>query len=487
MLGVNYGPDDDPLAILAAAHARRDLGLCAGRRLSRRDQEAAEGAGALAGRRGRRRGEGVRRYRAGDGKAAGAGGGPRLAGQAHQSRVARIRLLAVPRRDLHRRSSCRATRPRPTIAAPARPASTSARPRRFPRPTSSMRGAASPISPSRTRGRSRTNSAKPSATASMAATIASRSARGTSSRKPAAKRSLPRATNCARRALADLARLDDAAFRALFAKSPVKRIGRDRFVRNVLIAIGNSGDARAGRPRPSACSTTQSPLVRGAAVWALSQLMERERFDGAGGERDGRRERCDGVRAEWRCHGGVSPPLISSRKFRHGRRGHEHCNDKSALLHQRPRRLHSDRRSRTARGTRNRCTAASSSACSRFVIEQRHGGDDFVPARLTVDMFRLPNFCADRGQDAADPRRPAHQGGRSRFFLRRRQHGARLLPVAAQDGKSARQGLVAAELGRAGAGGHSRADRSAARHERQMDHAPDRRRDGHASARAGCG
>ena len=45
--------------------------------------------------------------------------------------------------------------------------------------------------------------------------------------------------------LAELARLDDAAFRALFAKSPVKRTGRDRFVRNVLIAIGNSGDARA--------------------------------------------------------------------------------------------------------------------------------------------------------------------------------------------------------------------------------------------------
>ena len=45
--------------------------------------------------------------------------------------------------------------------------------------------------------------------------------------------------------LAELARLDDAAFRALFAKSPVKRTGRDRFVRNVLIAIGNSGDADA--------------------------------------------------------------------------------------------------------------------------------------------------------------------------------------------------------------------------------------------------
>jgi epoxyqueuosine reductase len=71
--------------------------------------------------------------------------------------------------------------------------------------------------------------------------------------------------------LAELARLDDAAFRALFAKSPVKRTGRDRFVRNVLIAIGNSGDialaAEAERLLDDA-----SPLVRGAAVWALRQL-----------------------------------------------------------------------------------------------------------------------------------------------------------------------------------------------------------------------
>jgi epoxyqueuosine reductase len=71
--------------------------------------------------------------------------------------------------------------------------------------------------------------------------------------------------------LADLARLDDAAFRALFAKSPVKRTGRDRFVRNVLIAIGNSGSpalaAEAERMLADA-----SPLVRGAAVWALGRL-----------------------------------------------------------------------------------------------------------------------------------------------------------------------------------------------------------------------
>jgi len=63
----------------------------------------------------------------------------------------------------------------------------------------------------------------------MVATIALPPARGTSSRKPAARPNSPRATPCARRPLAELVRLDDAAFRSLFAKSPIKRIGRDRF------------------------------------------------------------------------------------------------------------------------------------------------------------------------------------------------------------------------------------------------------------------
>ena len=75
--------------------------------------------------------------------------------------------------------------------------------------------------------------------------------------------------------LADLAALDDAAFRALFAKSPVKRIGRDRFVRNVLIAIGNSG-APALAATVEARLGDASPLVRGAAVWALGRLMPTE-------------------------------------------------------------------------------------------------------------------------------------------------------------------------------------------------------------------
>jgi epoxyqueuosine reductase len=99
-------------------------------------------------------------------------------------------------------------------------------------------------------------------------------------------------------ALADLARLDDATFRARFTKSPVKRIGRDRFVRNVLIAIGNSNDA-ALMVEAERLLDDASPLVRGAAAWALSQLMGREAFEAMaagvlGGEPD------ETVRAEWR-------------------------------------------------------------------------------------------------------------------------------------------------------------------------------------------
>jgi epoxyqueuosine reductase len=78
-------------------------------------------------------------------------------------------------------------------------------------------------------------------------------------------------------ALAELARLDDAQFRALFAKTAIKRTGRDRFLRNVLIAIGNSGDA-ALAPEAERLLGDASPLVRGAAVWALSRLVPREKL-----------------------------------------------------------------------------------------------------------------------------------------------------------------------------------------------------------------
>ncbi|HEV7257706.1 MAG TPA: tRNA epoxyqueuosine(34) reductase QueG [Bosea sp. (in: a-proteobacteria)] len=71
--------------------------------------------------------------------------------------------------------------------------------------------------------------------------------------------------------LADLAGLDDAAFRALFAGTPVKRTGRDRFVRNVLIAIGNSGRPELA-DSAAALVADASPLVRAMAAWALIRL-----------------------------------------------------------------------------------------------------------------------------------------------------------------------------------------------------------------------
>ena len=77
-------------------------------------------------------------------------------------------------------------------------------------------------------------------------------------------------------ALADLVQLDDAAFRTLFAGSPVKRLGHARFLRNVLIALGNSGDADKA-PLAEARLADPEPLIRGAAVWATRRLVAPER------------------------------------------------------------------------------------------------------------------------------------------------------------------------------------------------------------------
>ncbi len=96
--------------------------------------------------------------------------------------------------------------------------------------------------------------------------------------------------------LADLARLDDAAFRALFAKSAVKRIGRARFIRNVLIAIGNSADADLAGEAERLLEDA-SPLVRGAAVWALGRL-DRARLE-RGAARRAAAESDAEVIAEW--------------------------------------------------------------------------------------------------------------------------------------------------------------------------------------------
>lgn len=106
---------------------------------------------------------------------------------------------------------------------------------------------------------------------------------------------LPRAELVAPR-IADLLTLDDAGFRALFAGSPIKRTGRNRFVRNVLIAAGNSGDA-AYVDVVAALLDDGSPLVRGAAIWALGRIdetrLEVEKASRLAAETDG------DVVAEW--------------------------------------------------------------------------------------------------------------------------------------------------------------------------------------------
>ena len=97
--------------------------------------------------------------------------------------------------------------------------------------------------------------------------------------------------------LAELLRLDDPGFRAMFSGSPIKRIGRDRFLRNVLIAAGNSADACLAE----ACLPLvrdQSPIVRGAAVWALSRLLSRDHFHALRAS-EGIDEQDRGVLAEW--------------------------------------------------------------------------------------------------------------------------------------------------------------------------------------------
>ncbi|PHY19164.1 tRNA epoxyqueuosine(34) reductase QueG [Caulobacter sp. BP25] len=92
--------------------------------------------------------------------------------------------------------------------------------------------------------------------------------------------------------LAELALLDDAEFRALFSKNPIKRIGRDRFVRNVLYAIGNSGDASL-MAVVEPLLADPAPVVRGAAVWAARRLL-----GGAAAVLKGR-EDDESVLAEW--------------------------------------------------------------------------------------------------------------------------------------------------------------------------------------------
>ncbi len=97
--------------------------------------------------------------------------------------------------------------------------------------------------------------------------------------------------------LRELARLDDAAFRTRFAGTPVKRTGRDRVVRNVLIAIGNSGNAGLAEEAVRLLDDP-SALVRAMAVWAVAQLCPPERVKALRRDRMG--EANAGVSREWR-------------------------------------------------------------------------------------------------------------------------------------------------------------------------------------------
>lgn len=97
--------------------------------------------------------------------------------------------------------------------------------------------------------------------------------------------------------LDELAALDDAAFREVFSGSPIKRIGRNRLLRNVLIAIGNSGDPTLIERSVIPHLEDTDPVVRGAAIWALSRL-DLARFETEKAARSGH-ETDAGVRVEW--------------------------------------------------------------------------------------------------------------------------------------------------------------------------------------------
>lgn len=117
--------------------------------------------------------------------------------------------------------------------------------------------------------------------------------------------------------IADLLRLDDAAFRVLFAGSAVKRIGFDRFMRNVLIAAGNSGDPALASPVAKKLESS-SALVRAMAVWALGQLEAPEHLGEL--ERRFRPAETDAmVEAEWAAATGETALPLGAIEVKEGR------------------------------------------------------------------------------------------------------------------------------------------------------------------------
>src|SRR5438270_4641594 len=111
--------------------------------------------------------------------------------------------------------------------------------------------------------------------------------------------------------LAMLASLDEASFRTFFSGSPIKRIGHARFLRNVLIAIGNSGDRELASIAQEKL-THESPLVRGMAAWALARLLPTDRFREIA-ELHFAHETDESVRAEWNAELRAPAPSRESR------------------------------------------------------------------------------------------------------------------------------------------------------------------------------
>ena len=269
-LGLNYGPEEDPLAVLA----QRERGSISVYARNRDYHELVKSRlKALA--------RWMLARRAGQlkvfvdtapvlEKPLAQQAGPRLAGQAHQPGQPRTRLLAVPRRDLHHPgAAARRARDRPLRLLP-----------RLPRqlPDRRLPGALPAGCPALHQ--------LPDHRAPRADPRGAPGAMGNRIygcddclavcpwNKFAAAHSepafAPRASLDAPR-LAELAALDDAGFRALFTASPVKRIGRDRFVRNVLVAIGNSASP-ALRATAQALAEDPDPVVADAARWAAGRL-----------------------------------------------------------------------------------------------------------------------------------------------------------------------------------------------------------------------
>jgi len=110
--------------------------------------------------------------------------------------------------------------------------------------------------------------------------------------------------------LADLVQLDDQAFRQVFSGSPIKRIGRDRFQRNVLIAIGNSRDPCLALHAEALLGDPAS-LVRAMAVWALSRLLSAEDFARLRRRREPDEQAAE-VLEEWRAKAPTPPPAPDS-------------------------------------------------------------------------------------------------------------------------------------------------------------------------------